>query len=93
MKHMGLKAILSSLLVAIFLLICASGVLLYFGKTGLILGFSRAFLLHFHAHLALLMLLLVSCHVVLNWRLFKRELKKLFKPGAESVEDHGADES
>ena len=80
--HLRIKAILSSALMLVFLIICSSGAMLYFGKTGMILGFRRASLLRFHAWAALFMLLLVCCHVVLNRRLFLQELKKLLRMGA-----------
>ena len=85
MRQVRLKAILSILLLTVFLLICASGTMLYFGKTGLILGISRAFLLRSHALLALLMLILACCHLFLNWRVLKMELRKLFMPGADGA--------
>ena len=85
------KAILSSLLILIFLLLFTSGVMLHIGRTGLILGFSRSFLTHFHAWLSLLLLLLIGCHVVLNWRIFRMELKKLFSRSPASVSKDGAD--
>lgn len=91
MKRIRLKAILSSFLLLMFLLLFASGVMLHIGKTGLILGFSRAFLTHFHAWLSLLLLLLICCHLVLNWRMFCMELKKLFDRNPASVKNDGAD--
>ena len=89
MKHMRFKAILSCLLLLIFCLLFVSGIMLHLGRTGLILGLSRAFLIYFHARLSLLMTALIVCHVVLNRRLFYVELTKLFKRGAALVEDNG----
>ena len=74
-----IKALLSALLLSILLLIAATGAMLYFGKTGLILGFRRVSLLRFHARCSLGFLSLVACHVALNLRIYKQELKKLFK--------------
>ena len=67
-KQQRLKAVISCLLLVVLLLISISGAMLYFGKTGLILGFSRAFLLHFHAGCAVLFVLLAACHLALNFK-------------------------
>jgi hypothetical protein len=80
MNKMRLKALLSILLILLLFVIFSSGILLYFGKTGLILGFRRAFLLRLHGRCSLAFVLLAACHLALNYRLFKEELKKLFKP-------------
>jgi len=68
--------------------------MLYFGKTGMILGFSRAFLIRNHARLSMLMALLICIHFALNLRLLRAELKKLFRPRSvspASSEDDGKD--
>lgn len=87
MKQLPLKAIFSCLLLLSFFLLCVSGAMLYLGKTGLILGFSRAFLLRSHARLSLLMLLLVCGHLALNWRLFRLSLKKLLGHKSASIKE------
>ena len=93
--NMRLKAILSILLLTVFLLLCASGTMLYFGKAGLILGVSRAFILRSHALLALLMFIFACCHLFFNRRMFRMELRKLFKPSTDaapaSIKDDRAD--
>ena len=77
MKQLSIKAILSSLLLLTFLFLALSGALLYFGKTGVVLGFTRHTLRNAHAWAALLMCVLASVHLFLNLRLFGAELRSL----------------
>ena len=79
MKRIQVKALISCVLILLLLIISISGAMLLFGKTGLIWGLSRAFLLHFHARCALLFLVLALCHLVLNFRSLALGLKSLFK--------------
>jgi hypothetical protein len=76
MTRPRLKALLSSLLLLFLLIISVTGTMLYFGKTGLILGFRRASLLRFHARCSFGFLFLILCHVTLNFRVYLAELKK-----------------
>ncbi|MCL1805702.1 MAG: hypothetical protein FWG28_06880 [Clostridiales bacterium] len=76
MNRPQLKALLSSLLLPLLLLVSATGAMLYFGKTGMILGFRRASLLRFHARCSLGFLFFILCHVALNFRIYLAELKK-----------------
>lgn len=78
-KSIKLKAVVSCLLILLLLLVSITGAMLYFGKTGLILGFSRAFLLNFHARCAILFLALAICHLMLNFKLLTSGLKSWFK--------------
>lgn len=77
MKQLPLKAIISSLLMLCFLFLALSGALLFFGKTGLVLGFSRYILRNAHAWTGLAMSILILMHVFLNRRLYLRELHAL----------------
>ena len=79
MTRMRIKAMASIALFLFLLVISVSGAMLYFGKTGLILGVSRALLLNIHARCSLLFAALVILHLALNFSLLKEELKKLFK--------------
>ena len=83
MNRMRLKALLSSLLFLLFLAISVTGAMLYFGKTGLILGFRRIALLRFHGCCSFAFFALALCHITLNLRLYAQEAKKLF-PGSKS---------
>ena len=79
MKQLSLKAILSTLLLLLFLFLGFSGALLYFGKTGMVMGITRSTLRETHAWAALLMCVLIPAHLLLNRRLYLTELKVLFK--------------
>ena len=74
-----LKAVISSLLLLAFLYLAATGAMLYFGKTGLILGIPRRTLLDTHAWVALFMAVLVVVHLILNLQLYVAGLKSLAK--------------
>ena len=71
----SVKAVLSSLLILLFLFLVISGAMLYFGKTGVVLGFARYFLRGAHALVALLMCILVIVHLFLNRRVYFGELR------------------
>ena len=79
MKRLPVKAIISSLLLLIFLFLAISGAMLYFGKTGLIMGFARNAIRNAHTWAAAFMCILVSIHLILNCRQYLGELKSLFK--------------
>jgi len=79
MKRRIVKAILSSLLMIVFLLMLLTGVLLFFGKTGMIWGFSRYTLRVMHFYMALFMCVLICIHLILNCKLFLSELSGLLK--------------
>ena len=78
-KYTKLKAFISCLLIAILILVSVSGAMLYFGKTGLVLGISRAFLRNFHAGCAVLFVLLAVCHLTLNLKSLLAGLSSTFK--------------
>jgi len=77
MKKLPVKAILSTLLIIIFICLAFSGSLLYFGKTGVILGISRYVLREVHFWVAASMCLIVPVHLFFNLRLYKAELRSL----------------
>jgi hypothetical protein len=77
MKQPTLKAILSSLLLLLFLFLALSGALLYFGKTGMILGLARYAWRNTHVLAALLICIAMPAHLFLNRRLYFKELQAL----------------
>ena len=79
MKKNHIKAMLSGLLLLAFLVLAISGAMLYFGKTGVILGLPRGSLRDAHALTALIMCVLVLAHLFLNRRVFSSELKSLIE--------------
>jgi len=79
MKRLSVKAIVSSLLLLAFLFLAASGAMLYFGKTGVVMGFARGSLRNAHAWVAASMCVLVLIHLFLNNRSYIKELKSLFR--------------
>jgi len=81
MKRLHIKAIVSSLLLLIFLFLAISGAMLYFGKTGVVMGFTRSGLRSAHTCAAIAMCLLVLVHLFINRRLYFNELKSLFGRG------------
>ena len=81
MKRPVFKAILSTLLFLLFAYLAFSGALLYFGKTGLMLGVSRNTWRETHARAAFSMGVIVLLHMVLNIRLYHGEWKTLFRRG------------
>ena len=79
MKRSHVKAIISSLLLLVFLFLATSGALLYFGKTGVVMGLARNDIRNAHTWAAASMCLLALIHLVLNRRVYFGELKSLFK--------------
>jgi len=77
MKRLPVKAIISSLLLLAFLFLAISGAMLYFGKTGVVMGFARAALRNAHTWAAAFMCILVCVHLILNFRIYISELKSL----------------
>jgi len=71
--------LLSGLMLLVLLLVSVSGAMLFYGRTGVVLGVSRASLLHFHFRCALLFIVLALCHFSLNFKQFAFGLKKFFK--------------
>ena len=78
MKKTPVKAIISSLLLLIFLFLAVSGAMLYFGKTGVVMAFARSALRTAHTCAAAIMCILVIVHLILNCRVYISELKSLF---------------
>jgi len=84
MKKQSIKAILSTLLILIFLVLVFTGTLLYFGRTGVVLGFSRYILREAHFWIAASMCVLIPVHLILNLRIYKAELRTMRRRGKES---------
>ena len=78
MKKLSFKAILSSLLILAFLFMASTGALLYFGKTGMVLGISRYLLREAHFWVAVSICVLIVVHFCLNLRVYLAELRALF---------------
>ena len=79
MKKLRLKAVLSTLLILIFLTLAFTGALLYFGKTGVVLGFSRQMLREAHFWIAVSMCALIPIHLILNLGIYRKELRMFGK--------------
>ncbi|MDR0489822.1 MAG: DUF4405 domain-containing protein [Oscillospiraceae bacterium] len=74
-----IKAVLSCLLLLTFVLLACSGALLYFGKTGIVLGMPRYILREAHFWVAGLICVLIILHLLINRRIYLKELKALVK--------------
>ena len=81
MKKLPVRAVVSSILILAFLFLAASGAMLYFGKTGLVLGFARGAIRNAHAWAAVILCVLAALHMILNFRLYLSELKALIGRG------------
>ena len=79
MKHTATKAIVSIVLLLLFVYLAFSGGLLYFSKTGMMLGVSRYTWRESHAWVALLVCVLLVVHFMLNLPLFLAEWKLMLK--------------
>ena len=79
MNKLSVKAIISTLLIIVFLLLALSGGMLHFATTGLVWGFTRHFLREFHFWIAVAMCALVIAHFILNSRLFGSEVRSIFR--------------
>ena len=79
MNNRSIKAVVSSLLLLVILFLAVSGAALYFGKTGVVLGFARSGIRNAHTCAAVLMCVLVILHLILNRRIYFKELKSLFR--------------
>jgi len=77
MNKPPIKAILSTLLILGFLFLALTGALLYFGKTGVVLGISRHDLRVIHFWTAAIICVLAAVHLCLNCRVYLSELRSL----------------
>lgn len=75
-KRARAKGILSTILLAAFILAALSGLALWIYKGGLVLGLPRAYWKWAHHAGSLLMLLGVPLHFILNRKLYRAELKR-----------------
>jgi len=76
---MKLRAVVSSLLLLVFVFLAFSGALLYFGKTGMVMGMPRHILRGAHFWAAMLICALAALHLTINRRMYAGELKSLLK--------------
>ena len=76
-RVLPLKALISSLLLLLFLFLAFSGALLYFGKTGMVMGFARNTLREAHAWAAALTCILAAVHFFINRRIYLAEVKSI----------------
>jgi len=79
MKKLAFKAIISTLLLLIVIFLALTGAMLYFGKTGVILGFSRHVLRNAHTLIGTVLCLFAAVHLGINMRMYRKELFALFK--------------
>ncbi len=71
------KALISTLLIIIVILMFITGGVLYFSEYGMWLVFTRKAIKNFHVFLALIMGLCVIIHFALNFKTYAVELRKL----------------
>ena len=79
MKLPAIKGIISSLLLLLIICLAITGTILYFGKTGMIWGIPRNVLRNAHTVMAVSMCILVVVHIVLNFRMYRAELRALVR--------------
>ena len=73
MKKKRLKAIISTLLILCLLYLAVTGALMYFGKTGVVMGIARNTLRGSHFWVAFTTVILSIVHLALNFRVFIAE--------------------
>ena len=80
-----IKAVLSSILIVLFLIVGITGIVLYFGPSGSaardwsFFGFDRPSLRFLHNYCGIAMVCLKVLHISLNLKVFWCEVKALFK--------------
>ena len=79
MKKTAIKAILSTLLLLCLLYLATTGALMYFGKTGMVLGISRSALRGSHFWVAVFICVLAAAHLVLNFRVYLTEIRAILR--------------
>ena len=85
MKLSSVKAVLSTILIADFIVLAFSGALLYFGKTGVVMGISRYAIRNTHTAAAVLMCVIIPVHFFFNRRIYRAELRT-FRAGKDESE-------
>ena len=73
------RAILSTLLILCMVYLGFTGALMFFGKTGVVMGVSRNALRVSHFWVAVSILALAVVHLVLNFRIYLNELRAFFR--------------
>ena len=76
-KKNSIKAIISTILVFLFLCLAFTGALLHFGKTGVVWGIPRGVLSGIHFWAAVLTCALTAAHFMLNFKQYKVQLRAL----------------
>ena len=84
MKKRVFKALLSTLLLLGLLYLAATGAMMYFAKTGVVLGVSRNALRVSHFWVALTTCACAAMHFILNFRIYLAEMRP--KKVRESVD-------
>ena len=77
MKMSAVKAMLSTFLVVVFIILAFTGALLYFGKTGVVWGMSRHAIRRAHLVAAVSICVAVPIHFFVNRRIYLSELRSL----------------
>ena len=77
MSKLPFKAILSTLLLLCVIYLAFTGALLYFGKTGVIMGVSRNALRASHFWVAVFICVLSITHITVNRRVYGAEFRAI----------------
>ena len=77
MKKQTYKALVSTVMIILFLCMAFTGALLHFGKTGVVWGIPRGVLSNIHFWAAVLMCVFIVLHFISNFRQYKAELRVL----------------
>ncbi len=90
MKTNRVRAIISTILILTAVLSLSTGAILYFLQYGMWLCFTRLFLNDVHALSGLVMGLSIIIHFIVNYRLYKKEIKiLLFREKKQENKDMG----
>ena len=76
MNKLKIKAVISSILILAVIFLAVSGALLFFGKTGVVLGIARSTLRNIHFWVAVSMCLLAAIHLFMNRKQYLAGLRR-----------------
>lgn len=79
MKKNKQRAIVSTVLLICFILVAATSAILYFNKSGIWMGIMRFTINEVHTWSGIVMMAAIIYHFILNWTMYKTELKALKK--------------
>ena len=79
MKVQKLKGIISSILIALTIIVYTTGIILLFLKKGMWLCFTRVFIHNVHAVSAITMAVIILIHFYLNRKIYKREVQSIYQ--------------